>query len=274
MRVAIVALVALAAVAGPLPAFASCSSSGSGGGLDLPKKILNPVLELVGLPPLGGSSSATTSTTNNTTNITNNSFTTTAEGTAQDTPAAGAGGPAALSAFSGNTGGGASAGGGGGAGGGFGGMGGGFSGSSTVSGTPINPSADLTAQAYTGNGTSSGGGSGSVNEPFTMVALGATQVESVGSIAPESADATAGPLTAGVTLGSSPAPASTHDDLMTVAMASPRIGAPASTEGFAFDEAATATGRAAAPFGGTAMLTALIGVGVLSAGWAWRSLVL
>jgi hypothetical protein len=259
MRVAItLLLVALAAVAGPIPAFASCSSGGGGGSspiTKLPKTILNPILVVIGLPPLGGTTTNTTNITNNTTNITN---VTAAEQTGQPAAALGAGG-------------GAGAGGGGG----FGGMGGGFSGASSAGGTPINPS-DTPSVQMVANGSSSSGGGGSptFSDPITMASLSSMTPDGQGNVvmmagADQSSDQ---PLTPGVALAGAPAPVSGNDDAMTVAMASPKTEQPATSEGFAFEGQAASSSSRPPGTANTTMLAALIGVGMLGAGWAWRSL--
>jgi hypothetical protein len=266
MRVAITVLVALAALAGPIPALAACSSSTGGGSSSpittIPKKIVNPVLELVGLPPLGSSTTSnTTNITNNTTNVTNNFFTTVAQEptdqnatTTSQTPTK-------------------SAGGGGGGGGGFGGLGGGFSGSSSAGGSPINPSSESSVQMFAGGGSSSGGG-GTVNvaDPITLASLSPTPNENAGSIVMASADPSGQPGMPSIALATLPAPTGGTDDLMAVAMASPKTAQPASGEGFGFEGPASGSTAPTSGYAGTTMLAALIGVGMLGAGWAWRSL--
>jgi hypothetical protein len=269
MRVAITLLVALAAaVSGPMPAFASCSS-GSGGGSSstiakVPKIVLNPILKTMGLKPIGGGTTTNTTnitnnTTNNTTNITN--VTAAEPQTGQPTQAALALGP----------GGGSGAGGGGG----FGGMGGGFSGNSGSGGTPINPS-DTPSTQMAGSGSSSNGGGGggaTFSSPITMASLGSTTTDGPGNVvmmatADQSSDQ---PLTPGVSLATGPAPVSGADDAMTVAMASPKTERPATSDGFTFEGQATPASSRAPGTVSTTMLAALIGVGMLGAGWAWRS---
>jgi hypothetical protein len=261
MRVAITLLVALAAVAGPIPAFASCSSGGGGGSspiTKLPKTVLDPILVVIGLPPLGGTTTNTTNITNNTTNITN---VTAAEPTGQ---------PQTLALGPGT--GGAGAGGGGG----FGGMGGGFSGSSSAGGTPINPS-DTPSVQMVASGSSSGsggGGSPTFSDPITMASLSSTTTGGQGSLMMMAAtdQSSDQPLTPGVALSAGPAPVSGNDDAMTVAMASPKTERPATSDGFAFEGQASPSSSHARGTASTTMLAALIGVGMLGAGWAWRSL--
>ena len=263
MRVAITLLVALAAaVSGPMPAFAGCSSGGGGGSspiTTLPKAILNPILPVLGLPPLGGTTTNITNITNNTTNITN---VTAAEQTGQPTQTALALGPGT---------GGAGAGGGGG----FGGMGGGFSGSSSGGGTPVNPSDTPSVQMMASGSSSSGsGGSGATfSNPTTMASLSSTTTDGPANVMMmAAADQSSEPLTPGVALASGPAPVSGADDAMTVAMASPKTERPATSDGFVFEGQAAPSTSHAPGTANTTMLAALIGVGMLGAGWAWRSL--
>jgi hypothetical protein len=55
-------------------------------------------------------------------------------------------------------------------------------------------------------------------------------------------------------------------------MTSPTTAPPASGDGFAFESHPSASGARASGYAGTTMLAALMGVGMLGAGWAWRSL--
>jgi hypothetical protein len=78
-----------------------------------------------------------------------------------------------------------------------------------------------------------------------------------------------------VKLASLPEPKS-EDNSFTVAMASPATApsaSPGDSSAFGLEEPMHAGGPIASGFGGTTFLAALIGVGVLGAGWAWRSLV-
>lgn len=201
--------------------------------------------------------------------ITNDTTTTTAADGA--TPAAtgtttAATGPFALTAGTG--------GGGGGVGGGGGGLGGGgFGGSNTgISGMPINPSSDLAAFVVP---MSAGGGMGGTT--FNELAAGGGgdggQTSDVNFAM--ASPGTDGPLTAGVTLAS--LPASQGGDEPFVGMASPKAGpgsAVAATSPFGFDgPASAADGPPPGADYGALMLAGLVGVGVLGAGWAWKSLV-
>jgi hypothetical protein len=296
MRVAIIALLALAALVGStLPAAASCGSHppvpnplvpiacalGIGCGTPELPPVAPPTLP-PGSDPLASiinnSTTTNNTTTNNTTNnfITNNFITQAQEDPQGTTTTAAAGGAttptATPTAFAFPP----SAGGGGAGGGGIGG-GGGFGGSSSVGGMPINPSSDYVYTPYaSGSGGSSGGGGGvSGGDPIALASLGGAPMGG-GTFAMASSDTEPGPLTAGVTMASLPAAGGGSDDTMTVAMASPRTTGSASPDGsagFGLEGPASAAGPIASGFGGTTMLAALIGVGVLGAGWAWRSLV-
>jgi hypothetical protein len=76
----------------------------------------------------------------------------------------------------------------------------------------------------------------------------------------------------GIALATLPAPTDDGDDLMTVAMASPTSARPASADGFGLEGRPSGPRSHASGYAGTTMLAALIGVGMLGAGWAWRSL--
>jgi hypothetical protein len=262
MRVAITVLIALAALVGPIPALAACSSGSPGGGSSpipgIPTSIVNPVLELVGLPPLGSSTTNITNTT-----ITNNIFTTTAsEQTSQGAATAQTTTPAPSA-------------GGGGGGGGIGGLGGGFSGGSSAGGSPINPSSESSVQMFAAGGGTSGTGSGPSNDdPIVLASMSTTTPgESVGTLPMALFDPSTEPAVApGIALATAPEPLGGSDDSMTVAMASPTTAAPASGDGFGFESRPSGSRSHASGYAGTTMLAALIGVGMLGAGWAWRSL--
>ena len=88
-----------------------------------------------------------------------------------------------------------------------------------------------------------------------------------------SADPSSGqPFTPDIALATSRTPTGGTDDLMTLAMASPRTARPASGDGFGFESQPSGSGPHAPGYAGSTMLAALIGVGMLGAGWAWRAL--
>jgi hypothetical protein len=291
MRVAIIALLAVAAVAGRAPSVSACpfSNAGSNGSTStIPIPVLGPALEPIAGPlasalGFGPTSTTSTTTTNNPTidNITNNFITNNAAAqqgtadqgtTAQGAASAAAGGATAAPsspAFAPSAGGGGIGGGGGGLG------GGGFSGGSSISGTPVNPSSDLGIVGVQGfGGGSSPTGGGGLTDSFALASLagGATEGVGFGMGSPETS---AGALTAGVTFGSLPATTGATDDAMTVAMVATKGDDSASADdasAFGLDEPAPAGAPLASPFGGTTMLATLVGVGILGAGWAWRSL--
>jgi hypothetical protein len=82
------------------------------------------------------------------------------------------------------------------------------------------------------------------------------------------------PLTPGIALAALPAPTGGDDNVMTVAMVSPAAQPAASPDGFGFEDPASTPRSSAPASGSTTMLAALIGVGMLGAGWAWRALVI
>ncbi len=333
MRVAIIASLAFATVAGTAPATFACSLDGG----TITGTITSVVSSVGSVLGIGGTtttpSDSTTvaslpsdSTTNNTTtnNTTTNNFLTniynyflsltpdqfqafltalglpvpgttapvaTAQGTtAPVTTAAAPGAATGTSAPAGTSttptstpvafapsSGGSGAGGGGAGGGGIG--GGGFSGSSSGGGgMPINPSSSFVSQSFTGgsSGGSSTGGVFTGSGPITIASLGADGPSGEGGVAMASPDTMpAGPLTTGVTVASLPTNAGGNDNAVTVAMVSPKpepSASPAGGSEFGLEGPAADGGPIAAGFGGTTMLAALIGVGVLGAGWAWRSL--
>jgi hypothetical protein len=131
---------------------------------------------------------------------------------------------------------------------------------------PINPSDGFAAQSYGfanagAGGVSAGGGVeiSSLDTPIGSALAGGSE----------------GALTPGVKFASTPA-AAPSDEPMTVAMASPKTGGAASPDtssGFGLDGPPLAGGSLPSGMSGTMMLAGLIGVGVLGAGWAWKSLV-
>jgi hypothetical protein len=307
MRLAITVLVAVVVLAGPIPALASCSSGSGGGGLGavvtpiakLPGKIFRWAHRTWGFRQ--SSSAQTTTVTNSTTNITNNFFTATAQNgqapTAQNQAAQGTPTNQAMQgtttaaattptdqATQGTTTAAATtptvalgpSGGFGGGGGGVGGLGGGFSGGSSVGGSPINPSSELGGvQMFASGGTSSGGGSTSPGDPIALTSLATMAADGeTGNFVMAASDRPGvQPLTPSLSMASLPSPiGGGSDDLMTVAMVSARTAPSTGSDGFGFDGPASTSGSHHAGYASTTMLAALIGVGMLGAGWAWKSL--
>jgi len=277
MRVAIIALFALATVAGTAPAASACPLE-SGGPVEqviaAAGGAAGAVGEMLGLtspaPPPGGAGTTSNSTSNTTTTntfVTNNFIT---NGATQGTGTQGAT-TAGITPFTFGGGGGGIGGGGGGMGGGF---GGGFGGGTTVGGMPYNPSNDYVYQPYAGGGTNGGGGGVFFADPSAVAATAGGQTGNASFAMASAPDSTDGPLTAGVTMAALPTPAS-GDDSFPAALASPRTDGAASpgSSGFGFEGPAQPAAPIASAFGGTTFLAALIGIGVLGAGWAWRAFV-
>jgi hypothetical protein len=260
MRVALTLLVALMTVAVPVAALANCSAASPPptSNSTPSKTLVEKALDVVGL---GG----VTNITNTTTNITNNFFTT-AEQTPATTPTAATTQTAAFAPGGGF--------GGGGGGGGMGAMGGGFSGSSSAGGQPINPSDTSSGQVLASAGTFGGGGGGTTtfSDPITMASLGGAGGTTGNLVMMAAEPSNDQPLTPGIPLMAASAPVNGPDDSMTVALASPRTDRPALLDGVKFEGEASASTAHVPGTANTTMLAALIGVGMLGAGWAWRSL--
>jgi hypothetical protein len=130
---------------------------------------------------------------------------------------------------------------------------------------PINPSDGFTSTASPLFGGASGTGG-----TTTTASADDTPIGGMLASMPSGSE---GP-TPGVKITSAP-PASS-DEPGTVAMASPKTEGAASgdtSSGFGLDGPAFAGGPLPSGMSGTMMLAGLIGVGVLGAGWAWKSLV-
>ncbi|MBM4441825.1 MAG: hypothetical protein FJ027_15535, partial [Candidatus Rokubacteria bacterium] len=140
---------------------------------------------------------------------------------------------------------------------------------------PMNPSdgfPPITYAAIGGGGTGAGPGGGAAagDGGPTLAAGGFTPDVAVAGGAP-AGDA---PLTSGVTVASLQAGGSDDDGF--VGMASPKTGGASSlnaSPGFGFDGPPSADAPPAGSNYGGMMLAGLVGVGVLGAGWAWKSLV-
>ena len=142
---------------------------------------------------------------------------------------------------------------------------------------PINPSDSFSSvYSFAGFGSSGGTTAGAAGSgAVTVASLTDTPIGGAFAGTSESAE---GPLTPSVKIASVAAMPASTEAPVTVAMASPKTegsasASPDTSSGFGLDGPGFAGGPVPKGMNGTVLLAGLVGVGVLGAGWAWKSLV-